>query len=115
MKNLGKHIKKLRLQCGWTQVKVANQLDISIPAFSKIEAGITIINIMRLKQIADIFNVPVASLLYAEFHESQYTTDNRIKELQKSLSERDENILELQKKIIGLYEKQEQWATEESR
>jgi transcriptional regulator with XRE-family HTH domain len=107
MKNLGKHIKQLRLQCGWTQVKVADQLDISIPAFSKIEAGITIINIVRLKQIADIFNVPVASLLNAEFHESQYTTDNRIKELQRSLSEKDDNILELQKKVIGLYEKQE--------
>ena len=107
MKNLGKHIKQLRLQCGWTQFTVADQLAISIPAFSKIEAGITIINIVRLKQIADIFNVPVASLLNAEFHESQYTTDNRIKELQKSLSEKDDNILELQKKIIGLYEKHE--------
>lgn len=107
MKNLGKHIKKLRLQCGWTQVMVADQLDISIPAFSKIEAGITIVNILRLKQIADIFNVPVASLLNAEFHESQYTTDNRIKELQQSLLEKDENIRELQKKLIGLYEKQE--------
>ncbi|MBG6234073.1 transcriptional regulator with XRE-family HTH domain [Pedobacter sp. CAN_A7] len=108
MKNLGKYIKELRLKCGWTQVIVADQLEISIPAFSKIESGITIINIVRLKQIADIFNVPVSTLLNAEFHENQYTNDNRIKELQKSISEKDENILQLQKKIIGLYEKEEQ-------
>jgi transcriptional regulator with XRE-family HTH domain len=108
MKNLGKHIKELRLKCGWTQGIVANQLQISVPALSKIESGITIINILRLKQIADIYKVPVYSLVNAEFHETHYSTDIRIQELQKSLSEKDDNILQLQKKIIGLYEKQEQ-------
>ena len=41
MKTLGKKIRLLRHQKGWSQEDVAKRLDISIPAFSKIETGIT--------------------------------------------------------------------------
>lgn len=107
MKNLGKHIKQLRLQLGWTQFIVADKLQISVPAFSKIESGITTVNIDRLKQIADIFNVPAESLFNAQYQESPLATENRIKELQHALAEKDSVILGLQKKLIGLYEERE--------
>jgi len=40
MNTLGKKIRLLRHQKGWSQEDVAKRLDISIPAFSKIETGI---------------------------------------------------------------------------
>ena len=55
MSSLGKKIKALRQQKDWLQGDVAKKLNISIPAYSKIESDITDINISRLKQIAEIF------------------------------------------------------------
>jgi transcriptional regulator with XRE-family HTH domain len=37
---LGKNIRDLRHRKGWSQEDIALKLDISIPAFSKIETGI---------------------------------------------------------------------------
>jgi transcriptional regulator with XRE-family HTH domain len=42
---IGKNIRTLRQKHGWSQGQVASRLHISIPAFSKIETGITDINI----------------------------------------------------------------------
>ena len=55
MQDLGKKIKMLRQQNGWSQGDVAKRLDISVPAFSKIETGVTDINLSRLEQIVTIF------------------------------------------------------------
>jgi transcriptional regulator with XRE-family HTH domain len=63
MKTLGKKIRLLRHQKGWSQEEVAKRLDISIPAFSKIETGITDINLSRLEQIAVLFEMSVVQLL----------------------------------------------------
>ncbi len=63
MKALGKKIRLLRHQKGWSQEDVAKKLDISIPAFSKIETGITDINLSRLEQISNLFEMSVVQLL----------------------------------------------------
>ena len=69
MKTLGKKIRLLRHQKGWSQEDVAKRLDISIPAFSKIETGITDINLSRLEQISNLFEMTVVQLL--TFNESE--------------------------------------------
>ena len=43
-KSIGKSIRILRHQHGWSQEDIANRLGISIPAFSKIETGVTEVN-----------------------------------------------------------------------
>ena len=58
-KSVGKNIRTLRHQRGWSQEDVAHRLGISIPAFSKIETGVTDINLSRLEQIANIYEVNV--------------------------------------------------------
>lgn len=63
MNKLGERIKKLRLDNGLNQGAVAESLDISTPAYSKIESGITDINISRLEQIAEFFGLSAAELL----------------------------------------------------
>src|SRR3569833_2536194 len=62
-KSIGKSIRILRHQHGWSQEDIANRLGISIPAFSKIETGVTDVNLSRLDQIANIFEVSVVQLL----------------------------------------------------
>jgi len=62
---IGKEIKKLRQKLNFTQYLVAEKLGISIPAFSKIETGITDINRSRLKQLLHFLMYQSAILLMA--------------------------------------------------
>jgi transcriptional regulator with XRE-family HTH domain len=104
MKTLGKKIRLLRHQKGWSQEDVAKRLDISIPAFSKIETGITDINLSRLEQISTLFEMSVVQLLTFNDTEQQekYTSDLEV--LTKKIQEREVEVIDLQKKVIELYE-----------
>ncbi|MBK0381624.1 helix-turn-helix transcriptional regulator [Pedobacter sp. SD-b] len=104
MKFLGKKIRLLRHQKGWSQEDVARQLDISIPAFSKIETGITDINISRLEQISALFNLSVVQLLTYNDPEQEIKNASDLELVTKKLQDRDSEIIELQKKVIELYE-----------
>lgn len=103
MNNVGKKIRLLRHQKGWSQEDVAKKLGISIPAFSKIETGITDLNLSRLIQIAKLFNFTAVQLL--SFSETDHVNDyvDGITSIQQKLKEREEEIIQLQKKVIDLY------------
>jgi transcriptional regulator with XRE-family HTH domain len=99
----GKLIKRLRQQKGQKQADVAKDLDISIPAYSKIEGGITDINLSRLLQIANLFGVAPSSLLPgADTEEPPHTMENE--QLKDQLKEANTEILQLQSKLINLYD-----------
>lgn len=102
MKTIGKNIRQLRQRQGWSQGEVAKRLDISIPAFSKIETGITDVNISRLSQIADLFEVSAVDIISSE--ENGTSCSEEINELKEKLASREEEIIKLQKKVIDLYE-----------
>jgi transcriptional regulator with XRE-family HTH domain len=104
MKTLGKKIRLLRHQKGWSQEDVAKRLDISIPAFSKIETGITDINLSRLEQIATLFEMSVVQLLTFNDTEQQEKYVSELEVLTKRLQERETEVIGLQKKIIDLFE-----------
>jgi transcriptional regulator with XRE-family HTH domain len=104
MKTLGKKIRLLRHQKGWSQEDVAKRLDISIPAFSKIETGITDINLSRLEQISTLFEMSVVQLLTFNDTEQQEKYVSELEVLTKKLQEREKEVIDLQKKIIELYE-----------
>ncbi|MBD1386453.1 helix-turn-helix transcriptional regulator [Mucilaginibacter rigui] len=103
-KSAGKNIRTLRHERGWSQEDVANRLGISIPAFSKIETGVTDINLSRLEQIANIFEVSVVNLLSLEYTEEPSTQDLSLSIVQKKLTDREVEITNLQRKVILLYE-----------
>ncbi|RYU86594.1 XRE family transcriptional regulator [Mucilaginibacter terrigena] len=103
-KSAGKNIRTLRHEHGWSQEDVANRLGISIPAFSKIETGVTDINLSRLEQIANIFEVSVVNLLSLEYTEEPSTQDLSLSIIQKKLVDREVEITNLQRKVILLYE-----------
>jgi len=104
MKTLGKKIRLLRHQKGWSQEDVAKRLDISIPAFSKIETGITDINLSRLEQISKLFDMTVVQLLTYNDTEQQEKYLSELENMTKKLQERESEVIDLQKKIIGLFE-----------
>lgn len=104
MKSLGKKIRLLRHQKGWSQEDVAKQLDISIPAFSKIETGITDINLSRLEQISKLYEMSVVQLLTFNDTEQEQKSASEIESMQKKLVEREAELIDLQKKVIELYE-----------
>jgi len=104
MKALGKKIRLLRHQKGWSQEDVAKKLDISIPAFSKIETGITDINLSRLEQIAVLFDMTVVQLLTFNDSEQDQKFVNELETVNKKLLDRESEVIDLQKKVIELFE-----------
>ncbi len=102
-KNVGKNIRTIRHQRGWSQEDVANRLGISIPAFSKIETGVTDINLSRLEQIANIYEVNVVNLISLDAAPVEPQVSN-LNIAQKKILEREMEIANLQRKVILLYE-----------
>ncbi|MDR3697864.1 helix-turn-helix transcriptional regulator [Mucilaginibacter sp.] len=102
-KSVGKNIRTLRHQRGWSQEDVANRLGISIPAFSKIETGVTDINLSRLEQIANIYEVNVINLLSLDAESAEPQVSN-LSIAQKKIIDREAEIANLQRKVILLYE-----------
>lgn len=104
MNNVGKNIRRLRQKKGWTLVQVAEKVQVSVPAFSKIETGPTDINMSRLKQLAEIFDVSVLDILYDEGENPQAELEQTVEELRQQIREKEETVHKLQKKLIDLYE-----------
>ena len=104
MKTLGKKIRLLRHQKGWSQEDVAKRLDISIPAFSKIETGITDLNLSRLEQISNLFEMTVVQLLTFNEAEQDQKFQNELEMVNKKLMDRETEVIDLQKKVIELFE-----------
>jgi transcriptional regulator with XRE-family HTH domain len=104
MQTLGKKIRLLRHQKSWSQEDVAKQLGISIPAFSKIETGITDINLSRLEQISKLFELTVVQLLRLNDSDNLEGYNTEFNALTMKLREREVEVIDLQKKIIDLYE-----------
>jgi len=104
MEILAKNIRMLRQQHGWSQGDVAGKLGISIPAFSKIETGVTDVNLSRLEQIAAVFSVPLANLVAPANSEPDLHQQHEVEAIVQKVNERETQISSLQKKVIVLYE-----------
>jgi transcriptional regulator with XRE-family HTH domain len=100
MKTLGEKIRYYRTLKGWGQEQMANKLDLSLPAYSKIERNITDVGFKRLTQIAKVFGITVVELLSLSSKSTEQT------DLQKIIIEKDREINKLQKRIIELLDKQ---------
>jgi len=104
MKSVGENIKKSRVALGISQAAAAKLLNISTPAFCKIETGQTDLNVSRLFQISTAFRVPVMQLVVGESPVKASVFDE-IDELRELLEAKDEEINKLRKKVIDLYDK----------
>lgn len=104
-------VKKIRELRNLTQEYMASQLDLSLRAYSKIEAGETQLTIKRINEISKIFNVAPLELLNFDediifnntIKENEDTDvgDNMVKQLKETLSA----LMEQNKILIGIIEK----------
>lgn len=99
MKTLGERIKFYRTVKGWTQEDIALKLDISRLSYSKIERNITDVTYSRLVQIAKALDISVSDLV------STPSKSSNQNEFQRMVSDKENEIIKLQKKIIELMER----------
>jgi len=101
MKNIGARMKEIRIAKKWAQSVVAHSLQISIPAYSKIETNITDCSVKRIQQIADIFNVPIKILIEGDL-DTEHLSVKTV--LENKLAENKEYLAALKTQLIALYE-----------
>lgn len=101
---IGKNIRTLRQKHGLSQSQVAARLEISIPAFSKIETGITDINISRLNQIATLFEVRTYDILCLPSDNPITVSIHELSQCKDELADVRQEIISLQKRLIHVYD-----------
>src|ERR1700761_6269360 len=101
--SVGGNIRRLRENNNWSQHIIAERLNISIPAYSKIETGVTDVNLSRLEQIAHLFNTNLANLFSDEHIEGPAVSTEYLN-LEKELLDAEKEIISLQRKVIQLFE-----------
>lgn len=90
--SIGRAIAKQRVRSQLTQEEVAERLGIGNEAVSRIERGRVIPNIVRLIELAEIFNCEAAELLgQASFHVDDQS--KRIKQLIAPLKQNDRQLV----------------------
>lgn len=89
---LGENIKILRKQKGYTQETLASQLNVVRQTVSKWEKGISVPDAELLNSMAELFEVPVSTLLGSTIEEGEPDTDSRIDEISKQLAILNEQL-----------------------
>ena len=102
MNIVGKKIRRLRQNKDWSQADVAKQLNISAPAYSKIEDGTTSVNLLRLNQLAILFELNIIDLLIGDSLNPHTKGLEEVRTLKLSLHSRNEEVIYLLKRIINL-------------
>lgn len=104
MSKIGQKIKTLRLKARKTQGELAEVLGISVPAFSKIENGITDVNSARIVQLAVLFKVKAGAF----FEETDDLGDEEERRLELLVKQQQSTISELQGKLITCFEEKDE-------
>lgn len=98
-----RQIKVIRVSKGWSQEHVALQMHCSIPAYSKIETGITDLNLSRLMQMAEVFDVSLYELMLPLMCEGdQAVQAELVHNMKLLLAQKDQQIIRLQSQVIEL-------------
>ncbi|MNL01110.1 anaerobic benzoate catabolism transcriptional regulator [compost metagenome] len=104
MKTLGEKFRILRQKKGVNQKAMADLLEISIPAYSKLETGITDPNFSRINQIAEVHNLSLRQFLDVG-EEGVSEQEQVITQLKEKISQLENSVIKLQSKLIDLYDR----------
>lgn len=94
----------LRQRKNVNQKAMATLLKISIPAYSKLETGLTDPNFNRIMQIAQIHNLTVKELLDVG-EEGVGEEQQKIMKLEDTVKGLENTVIKLQAKLISLYDR----------
>jgi transcriptional regulator with XRE-family HTH domain len=104
MKELQAKLRMLRYDRGYNQEDVARLLGVSVPAYSKMETGVTDLNYSRIVQLAGLYQLTPVQLLDPAHDPFQKDDALLLKSLQEQLAEKEKQVSEMQSKVIALYE-----------
>ncbi|MCX2485585.1 helix-turn-helix domain-containing protein [Pedobacter sp. MR2016-24] len=107
MKTLGQKFKILRQKKGVNQKTMADLLEVSIPAYSKLETGITDPNFSRLNQIAEVHGLNIRQLLNVGEDEKTEQAEE-LEGLRAKVETLELSVIRLQSKLIDLYDREDQ-------
>lgn len=97
-REIGWKLRKLRLQAGWTQERLAEQIGVSVQQIQNYESGANKMNTDRLQQLANALDVPVQSF----FSESDETIPLAVSEKLLLDSYRAIDNKEIQESILKI-------------
>lgn len=92
-KIIGARIREERLKHGMSQDALSDKMDISIAFLSRIERGISKINLERLDQISEILDIPKGYLLNGSSDSSETYLDKEFSNLLKSVSPEKQKLI----------------------
>ena len=88
---LGDNIRTLRIEKGWTQVYLADRLQITAPFLAQIESGKRGTSLELVESVAELFEIPIASLFLEQItndaESKSYVRDVELKIAEKQLQE----------------------------
>lgn len=88
---LGDNIRTLRIGKGWTQVYLADRLQITAPFLAQIESGKRGTSLELVESVAELFGIPIASLFLEQMKDysesKKYVHDVELKAAEKQLQE----------------------------
>lgn len=100
-KLIGKRIKNARIKKGYSQQKLAEQIDVAVAYLSRIERAGTPINLNRLGQISLILDVPLEELVTGIVVESENYLDKELHDLLKECSKEKQKLIYNIAKIVA--------------
>ena len=86
-KILGDNIRTLRVSKGWTQVYLADRLQITAPFLAQIESGKRGTSLELIESTAEIFEIPIASL-FLEQMPNRSETKNQMRNMELKNAEK---------------------------
>ena len=98
---LGDNIRTLRVSKGWTQVYLADRLQITAPFLAQIESGKRGTSLELVESVAEVFEIPIASL-FLEQMPNRAETKSHVRNIELKTAEKQllESISESISKIF---------------
>ena len=84
---LGDNIRSLRVGKGWTQVYMADRLQITAPFLAQIESGKRGMSLELVESVAELFEIPIASL-FLEQMTNQTAAKNQMRRIELKTAEK---------------------------
>ncbi len=100
-KLIGQRIKNARIKKGYSQQKLAEQINVAVAYLSRIERAGTPINLNRLGQISLILDVPLEELVTGIVVESENYLDKELHDLLKECSKEKQKLIYNIAKIVA--------------
>lgn len=98
------HLEKVRSMRGWTVDEAAGKLNMKAIAYSRLESGAKQLTVGKLLEIADAFGV-LPEELFEVIDKPVDKLGDELVVLEKTLMEKDLEVISLQLKLIELYDR----------